>query len=177
MEYLTRPLDRGITGALAHSYALTTHAAQGDTYDAARLLVTDVSSSKSIYVGVTRAEHDVRLYVVFADELSPSPSAHPEMPRLAPETNALTAVVNQIKDDRDELLASEIDPLAAQVTAMREASAWPSSTNWHRRHRWRRPSRPKLGTRPTTPWPATPGCNPMPTCSPASACGQQTQGQ
>ncbi len=121
MEYLTRPLDRGITGALGHSYALTTHAAQGDTYDAARPLATDASSSKSIYVGVTRAEHNVRLYVVFADELSPSASAHPEMPRLAPETNALAAVVNQIKDDRDELLATEIDPLATQVAAVRDA--------------------------------------------------------
>jgi len=121
MEYLTRRLDRGITGALAHSYALTTHAAQGDTYDAARPIATDASSSKSIYVGVTRAEHDVRLYVVFQDELSPSPSAHPELPRLEPETDALAAVVNQIKDDRDELLASEIDPLAAQVAAMGDA--------------------------------------------------------
>ena len=120
MEYLTRPLERGITGGLAHSYALTTHAAQGDTYDAARPIATDASSSKSIYVGITRAEHDIRLYVVFQDELSPSPSAHPEMPRLAPEGSALTAVVNQIKDDRDELLACEIDPLAAQVAVMRD---------------------------------------------------------
>ncbi|MDQ6910682.1 MAG: relaxase domain-containing protein, partial [Actinomycetota bacterium] len=118
MEYLTRPLERGITGALAHSYALTTHAAQGDTYDAARPIATDASSAKSIYVGVTRGTHDVRLYVAFQDELSPSPSAHPEMPRLAPETSALAAVVNQIKDDRDELLATEIDPLATQVAAM-----------------------------------------------------------
>lgn len=118
MEYLTRPLERGIAGALAHSYALTTHAAQGDTYDAARPIATDASSSKSIYVGVTRATHDVRLYVAFQDELSPSTSAHPEMPRLRQETNALAAVITQIKDDRDELLATEIDPFAAQVAAM-----------------------------------------------------------
>jgi hypothetical protein len=118
MEYLTRPLERGITGALAHSYALTTHSAQGDTYDAARPIATEASTAKSIYVGVTRATHDVRLYVAFQDELAPSPSAHPEMPRLAPEATALGAVINQIKDDRDELLATEIDPLAAQVAAM-----------------------------------------------------------
>jgi len=72
--------DRGwyIGMTMAHSYALTTHAAQGDTYDAARPIATDASSSKSIYVGVTRAEHDIRLYVVFQSACTcarPSPSS------------------------------------------------------------------------------------------------------
>ena len=121
MEYLTRPLQRGSTGALAHSYALTSYAAQGDTYDAARPVATDSSSAKGIYVGVTRGERDVRLYVVLERDLDPSPTAHPDMPRLEPETNALQAVIAQIRDDRDELLATEIDPLAAQVAAMRRS--------------------------------------------------------
>ena len=72
------------SGALAHSYALTTHAAQGDTYDAARPIATDASSAKGVYVGATRGEHDLRLYVVLERDLDPSPTEHPEMPRLEP---------------------------------------------------------------------------------------------
>ncbi len=121
MEYLTRPLDRGIVGALAHSYTRTTHAAEGDTYDAARPVATDASSAKGVYVGVTRGEHDLRLYTMFQRDLDPSSTDHPQMPRLDRETNALTAVITQIKDDRDELLASEIDPLAAQAAALRRS--------------------------------------------------------
>jgi len=118
MEYLTRRLDRGINGALAHSYALTTHAAQGDTYAAARTVATDASSAKGIYVGMTRGTHDARLYVVLEADLDPEPADHHQMPRLEPQTNALAAVTAQISSDRDELLATEVDPMAATVAAM-----------------------------------------------------------
>jgi conjugative relaxase-like TrwC/TraI family protein len=119
MEYLTRRLDSGVVGALAHSYALTSHAAQGNTYDAARPIATDASSAKGVYVGATRGEHDLRLYVVLERDLDPSPTEHPEMPRLDDVTCTLAAVTAQISSDRDELLATEIDPLAAEVAALR----------------------------------------------------------
>jgi len=118
MEYLTRRLDRGINGALAHSYALTTHAAQGDTYAAARTVATDASSAKGIYVGMTRGTDDARLYVVLEADLDPEPADHPQMPRLEHQTHALAAVTARISSDRDELLATEVDPMAASVAAM-----------------------------------------------------------
>ena len=121
MEYLTRRLDSGVIGALAHSYALTTHAAEGDTYDAARPIATDASSAKGLYVGVTRGEHDLRLYLVLERDFDPMPAQHPEMPRLDRETSTLSAVAAQVRTDRDELLATEIDPLAAQVAALRRS--------------------------------------------------------
>ena len=119
MEYLTRRLDSGVVGALAHSYALTSHAAQGDTYDAARPIATDASSAKGVYVGATRGEHDLRLYVVLERDFDPSPTQHPQMPRLDDVTSTLAAVTAQISSDREELLATEIDPLAAEVAALR----------------------------------------------------------
>jgi conjugative relaxase-like TrwC/TraI family protein len=125
MEYLTRRLDRGIEGALAHSYALTSYAAEGETYDAARAVATDASSAKGVYVGVTRGEHDLRLYMVLERNFDPSPAQHPEMPRLDGDTSTLQAVTAQISTDREELLASEVDPLAGQVAALRQAHSLP----------------------------------------------------
>ena len=55
-------LRPGIHGGLTHSYALTSHAAEGHTHHAARTLATDSSSRPGIYVGLTRGQHDSRLY-------------------------------------------------------------------------------------------------------------------
>ena len=88
-------------------------------------MATDASSAKGVYVGVTRGEHDLRLYMVLERDFDPSPVQHPEMPRLDRDTSTLQAVTAQISTDREELLASEVDPVAGQVAALRQAHSLP----------------------------------------------------
>ena len=63
-SFLERPLRPGITGGLVHGYCVTSHAAQGETYAAARHLGTDRSTRAGVYVGLTRGQSDARLYTV-----------------------------------------------------------------------------------------------------------------
>lgn len=118
MEYLTRRLDRGVHGALAHSYALTTHAAQGATFAAARGGGTEASDPKGVYVALTRSTHDLSFHVMAEAASDPAAHEHQKMPRLVEDTEVLTAFTRNMASDRDELLAQEIDPRAARVAAL-----------------------------------------------------------
>lgn len=80
-EFLTKRLRPGVVGGLAPAYAMTTHAAQGDTYDTSRAVVTDRSSPEGTYVALTRGRHDLRLYAVSAQEFAaPNPAAEHGLP-------------------------------------------------------------------------------------------------
>ena len=80
-EFLTKRLRPGVVGGLAPAYAMTTHAAQGDTYDTSRAVVTDRSSPEGTYVALTRGRHDLRLYTVAAQEFAaPNPAAEHGLP-------------------------------------------------------------------------------------------------
>ena len=72
-DWLTAEIRRGVAGGLTPAYAMTTHAAQGDTLDASRSLVTDRSSTAGQYVALTRGQNDVRLYSVDSNQLRPDP--------------------------------------------------------------------------------------------------------
>ena len=63
--------------------------------------------------------------MVLTRDLDRADDNHPEMPRLQRDADVQTAVINQIKSDRDELLASEVDPLAGRVAALRAAHSLP----------------------------------------------------
>jgi ATP-dependent exoDNAse (exonuclease V) alpha subunit len=48
--HLTSRVRPGVIGRLAHSYALTTYAAQGETYEAGRGLATEAAMRAGVYV-------------------------------------------------------------------------------------------------------------------------------
>src|SRR5439155_8814861 len=104
-EFLTRELRPGVHGGFTYSYALTTHAAQGHTHDAARTLATDGSSRPGIYVGLTRGQHDSRLYAVRRRDLRADPEAEDHLPRLEDDKTALEAVTDRLITTGNEHLA------------------------------------------------------------------------
>ncbi|MGH9043429.1 MAG: AAA family ATPase [Acidimicrobiales bacterium] len=83
--YLEQQIAPVVRGGLFHSYCLTTYAAEGDTYGAARHLGTDHSSRAELYVGLTRGRHDVTLYAVGREQLV-GQVVEDDLPRLAVET-------------------------------------------------------------------------------------------
>lgn len=121
IEFLTRELRPGVHGGLTYSYALTTHAAQGHTHDAARTLATDGSTRPGIYVGLTRGQHDSRLYAVRRRDLDTDREAEDHLPRLEDDKSALEAVTDRLITTGHEQLATTQDPTAREVAALRGA--------------------------------------------------------
>ncbi len=62
--HLTHRVRPGVIGRLAHSYALTTYAAQGETYEAGRGLATEAAMRAGVYVALSRGRTDARLYIL-----------------------------------------------------------------------------------------------------------------
>jgi conjugative relaxase-like TrwC/TraI family protein len=119
-EFLEGEVRRGVHGGLTHAYALTSHASQGETYAAGRHLATDRSSHQGVYVGLTRGKDDVRLYAVRHDQLSPTVSDDPQLPRLDADTrDARHAVATRLVTGTDERPATTHDPDALQVARLR----------------------------------------------------------
>jgi conjugative relaxase-like TrwC/TraI family protein len=119
-EELARQVRPGVAGSIAHAYAVTSHMAQGETYQAGRHLSTDASSREGVYVGLTRGRGDARLYVVRRRELAPSLDAHAGLPRLDNEATTLQAVTRRLEAQQAERLATEVDPEAAEVARLRQ---------------------------------------------------------
>lgn len=118
-EFLSERVRPGVVGVLAHSYALTSHMAQGETYFAGRHLSTEVSSREGVYVGLTRGKGDAALYMVRRRELVPAADAHTGMPLAEDETDTVAAVTRSLESQRAERLAADIDPLAGEVARLR----------------------------------------------------------
>ncbi len=137
-SYLTAPIRPGVTGGLAHSYALTSHAAQGETYRAGRHLASDRSTRKAVYVGLTRGQSDVRLYTVRHRELHPEP-VDDDLPRIADNTPTLEAITGRLVAGGDEHLARELDPTAAALPRPWPACRSPNLWNVPAWIRWRPP--------------------------------------
>jgi conjugative relaxase-like TrwC/TraI family protein len=116
-SYLDQEVGHGAKGALLHSYCLTTYAAQGDTYGAARHLGSDRSSRAEIYVGLTRGRHDTALYAVRRSDVV-VPVVDDDLPRLRDDTNTARAMAASAAAGGVERLARELDPLALEATAM-----------------------------------------------------------
>jgi conjugative relaxase-like TrwC/TraI family protein len=118
-EFLTLELRPGIVGGLTHSYALTSHAAQGQTHEAARTLATDGSSRPGLYVGLTRGRSDARMYAVRRRDVLADPDADDHMPRLDDEKHILQAITDRLTTSTHEQLATTIDPQARDIAATR----------------------------------------------------------
>jgi conjugative relaxase-like TrwC/TraI family protein len=116
-SYLDQEVGHGAKGALLHSYCLTTYAAQGDTYGAARHLGSDHSSRAEIYVGLTRGRHDTALYAVRRSDVV-IPVVDDDLPRLRDDTNAARAMAASAAAGGVERLARELDPLALEAAEM-----------------------------------------------------------
>jgi len=105
---LDRDLRPGTTGILTHSYALTSHAAQGATYDTARAFATDTTSPTALYVAASRGRDDLRVYT--------APRHDPEDEHDTPAVlqrdreTGLQALARTARSRRDDCLALERDP-------------------------------------------------------------------
>ncbi len=116
-RYLDPEVAPGIRGGLLHSYCLTTYAAQGDTYGAARHLGTDRSSRAELYVGLTRGRHDVTLYAVGREQFM-GQVVDDDLPRLSAETEAARAMAASAAAGGAERLAREMDPMVGQAFSL-----------------------------------------------------------
>ncbi len=120
-EHLTKRVRPGVVGQIAHAYAVTSHMAQGENYQAGRHLSTDASSREGVYVGLTRGRGDARLYLVRRRDLVPAVGDHAGLPRLDEEDSTLTAVTRRLESQRAERLARELDPSALRVDRLRRS--------------------------------------------------------
>jgi len=117
LEFLTKELRPGIVGGLTYSYALTSHAAQGQTYETARTLATDGSTRPGVYVGLTRGRSDARVYAVRRRDLLRDREAEDHMPRLEDDKTTLDAITERLSSSGYESLATTLDPRALDVAA------------------------------------------------------------
>ena len=117
-RFLSQRVRPGVVGVIAHSYAVTSNMSEGETYAGGRHLSTDGSSREGVYVGLTRGRFDAKLYMVKRRELVPPADAHLGLPRLDDETATVKAVTQRLESQRAERLASEVDPMAAEVARL-----------------------------------------------------------
>lgn len=112
LDYLTRKVSPGIVGALQHSYALTTHAAQGETYALASPLITDASSAEGVYVGFTRGQFDLKAVAIRRRDLVCNLEGD-GLPVLHDETSALAAIEHHLEHSTRDRLASQLTAVSA----------------------------------------------------------------
>ncbi len=105
---LDRELRPGTIGIVTHSYALTSHAAQGATYDTARAFATDTTSPTALYVAASRGRDDLRVYT--------APRGDPHDEHDTPSVlhrdreTGLQALARTARTRYDDCLALERDP-------------------------------------------------------------------
>ncbi len=98
----------GARGIVTHSYALTSHAAQGATFATARLLVGSSTSPAGLYVGVSRGRDDVGIYT--ATDTTPDPEDAAHAPVVRDSESGLQVLAREARNRSDETLAIEQDP-------------------------------------------------------------------
>ncbi len=111
--WLTEQIRPGVAGGLAPAYAVTSHAAQGDTYRSGRMLATDTSATEAVYVGLTRGTHDARLYSVKQEPATVD--SDPQLPRITDPRTATEALTEQLSRPKPTDLATVADPDIARV--------------------------------------------------------------
>ncbi|MEZ5278985.1 MAG: MobF family relaxase [Acidimicrobiales bacterium] len=115
-DWLTTEIRPGVTGGLSPAYALTSHAAQGDTYAAGRMLATDTSQPEAVYVGLTRGTHDTRLYTVATEPNGID--TDPQLPRLQTKPDdPIEALTQQLDKNRLTDVATTRAPDIASVVS------------------------------------------------------------
>ena len=115
--YLEQEVAPGVRGGLLHSYCLTTYAAQGDTYGAARHLGTDHSSRAELYVGLTRGRHDASPYAVRRTDVMTT-VLDDDLPRLRDDTSVARAMAASAAGGGTERLGREVDPMVMEASSL-----------------------------------------------------------
>ena len=115
-HWLTTELRPGITGGLSPAYAVTSHAAQGDTYRTGRIIATDTASTEAVYVGLTRGSHDARIYTVRNEPHTID--TDPRLPRIEDPRTEIEALTDQLSKQRPTELASVSNPDIERVLAL-----------------------------------------------------------
>ena len=119
-HWLTTELRPGITGGLSPAYAVTSHAAQGDTYRTGRIIATDTASTEAVYVGLTRGSHDARIYTVRNEPHTID--TDPRLPRIEDPRTEIEALADQLSKKRPTELASVANPDIERVLALSRLS-------------------------------------------------------
>ncbi len=112
-DWLTAELRPGITGGLTPAYAVTSHAAQGDTYRTGRIIATDTASTEAVYVGLTRGSHDARIYTVRNEPQTID--TDPRLPRIEDPRTEIEALTDQLSKQKATELASVANPDIAHI--------------------------------------------------------------
>jgi ATP-dependent exoDNAse (exonuclease V) alpha subunit len=114
LGYINQRLPSGTLGGLQHAYALTTHAAQGETFAAAVPLVTDASSTEGLYVSITRGQFDLQAVVIRQRDVN-GPLTDDDLPMLREETSSLAATERRLETGVPDRLASELQQIDRRV--------------------------------------------------------------
>jgi conjugative relaxase-like TrwC/TraI family protein len=121
-EYLTHQFPDGRDGGLAHAYALTAHKAEGATLPTARAVVAEDTSRAGLYVMLSRAQTDLRAYLIRRHELADpaDPLEEDWLPVLADGAGPADALADHLDRSRPERLAGEHDPIAHAAHRLRQ---------------------------------------------------------
>ena len=106
--YVERKVSGVVGGGLQHAYALTTHAAQGETFAVAAPLFTDASCAEGAYVAITRGQFDFRAVVIRQRDLVARAPGN-EAPMLRDETSALIATKRRLSESIVEQCVSDYE--------------------------------------------------------------------
>jgi hypothetical protein len=118
--FLVQQIRTGVEGGLAPAYAITTHAAQGATYAAGRMIATDTSTREGIYVGLTRGTSDARIYLVSRDELDPTATrSDVGLPILTDTRETLDKLATHLNAPEGATVAAATDPNAENIHVLR----------------------------------------------------------
>jgi len=117
VRYIEAEVVPGVRGGLMHSYALTTHAAQGATMAAAMPLISDASTREAGYVAFTRHQFHLNAVAIRYDKIVERPVDDP-LPIANSELSDLQATARALERDEQERLASHVDPLAERVNEL-----------------------------------------------------------
>jgi conjugative relaxase-like TrwC/TraI family protein len=107
---LQRDARPGMPGILTHSYALTSHAAQGATYETGRILTVEGGNPVALYVGASRGRTDLRIYAAGRHPTNDTPDTL----RSRGHT-PLQELVQSARKTIEHRLAIELDPTLTGV--------------------------------------------------------------
>ena len=121
-EYLTHEFADGRDGGLAHAYALTAHKAEGATLPTARAVVAEDTSRGGLYVMLSRAQTNLRAYVIRRRDLADptDPLDEDWLPVMRDGAEPMEVLADHLDRSRPERLAGEHDPIAHAAHRLRQ---------------------------------------------------------
>jgi len=135
-DFIASEVGPGRGGGLTPGYAVTSHKAEGQTYDAGRSLAAPGAiNAEGMYVALTRGRNDLRIYSIAPADQRLEPA---ELPIIDDPRAATEALADTLSKWRGAHVASVADPAAAAVssrTSCQLAELEGSTTDTDRRAR------------------------------------------